>query len=244
MAPFRPSNLNKREYPGNGNVIGPTTEVTCVQVDTVCEQCYVSKDSCQLYEILGCRCMFCACPCCCNVCQCDCHVCTRTTPSGMWKTSEQYEAKSRDAWGDSTCTTDPAVCVCCVSQGCSDLGNYCDCQGFYFCCNTGASCKLFVAPSCAEVQRGWPARADANTVATSVMGSYSYFVPGLGDLANSYSCRSYWDSYQSSVYYSDSRNPTQSVACGYDFVNGTQVGYCFVFSGTPSLPIRSFRCSP
>ena len=49
MAPFRPSNLNKRAYPGNAGVIGPTTEPTSTtSTATVCSVTTDVCDTCAL----------------------------------------------------------------------------------------------------------------------------------------------------------------------------------------------------
>lgn len=196
MAPFRPTNLNKKAYPGNANVIGPTvtasvgyTTTTCCSTVNVCTACVcLGTDIC-----LGCRYFGgCACPCCDACCSCPCTVCTRTIPSGMWSTSEQLEAAQRDAWGSSTCSAGSATCLSSTNKGitcCS--GVITDCKGYYVCLS-GAT-KWFVSPVCTEVTRAWASRNDAVTVSNSCMGSLGWFVPDCAQLKSVFLCKTYYD---------------------------------------------------
>lgn len=134
MPTFRPANLNKRAYPGNASVVGPTLTATVGFTTTTCCTC-VSQicGACTETLSLGCRCgtichPFCHCCCCCS-----CTVCARTTPSGRWKASEQYEARIRDAWGDSTCSNTAATGFCSACCGtCTTSGT--DYKGFFINC--------------------------------------------------------------------------------------------------------------
>lgn len=199
MAPFRPTNINKRLYPGNGNIIGPTniptvgfTTTTCCSSTNVCSACC-------LQNILGCRCTFCACPCCNVCCSCSCTVCTRTCSSGIWKSSEQSSSSIRGAWGPSTCSSGAATCLCCTS-----VGNTClsaaiaDCLGFFYCCGPSTN-KFFVSPSCTQTGGvNWYSRGQAVSNANAQMGSLGWFVPDGGQLGSGSACRGYWDSFASS----------------------------------------------
>jgi len=133
MPPFRPANLNKRAYPGNASVIGPTCTATLGITTTTCCSCILSLGSnCPAGPVLGCRCTFVFAPSCCFVCGCPCTVCDRTIPSGRWKVSEQYEAKTRDAWGDDSCSCGGATCLCNICPGSSITSPACvDMKGFH-----------------------------------------------------------------------------------------------------------------
>ncbi len=136
MPPFRPANLNKRAYPGNASIIGPTCTATLGITTTTCCTSTACCAACCLSPLcLGCRCGGgCACPCCCIVCSCNCTVCARTIPSGRWKASEQYEARTRDAWGDTNCVTGAPTCLCCTNVGSTcDVGST-DFKGFFINC--------------------------------------------------------------------------------------------------------------
>lgn len=241
MAPFRPANLNKRAYPGNANIIGPTTQATLGVSTTTCFSSTPSCAVCACYPLcLGCRCSFCACPCCNICCSCPCTVCTQTVPSGMWSVSEQYEARTRNAWGSTvTCVTGSATCLCCTGVGFANITNIVDCGGFFICCGPTTN-KWFVAPSSTEVSRVWTSCGDAVTVANSTIGVCGWFVPTVSQLLNpGWSCRSYWDSYTVSRYWSSTQ-----------FDGGDAVHVCFNnhgFTGninkTSIYPVRAFRCT-
>lgn len=240
MAPFRPSNLNKRAYPGNANVIGPTTKATLGINTTTCNTfisvvCGAASES----FTLGCRFSTCTCPFCHCCCYCSCTVCTRTVPAGLWSSSEQYEARTRDAWGDTNCVTGTTLGCCSACCGTySSTGP--DYKGFYVCCEAGVQ-KWFVAPSCTQVVRSWYSNADAATVATSTMGSCSWFTPDCQALKTAgFSCRSYWDTY-SNCYWSSSQFRGSRAWC-VDMTNGsTGYGYWGGLSKDNAIPVRAVR---
>lgn len=209
MPPFRPANLNKRAYPGNASVIGPTCTATVGFTTTSCCSSTASCAACSEQNVLGCRCTFCACPCCNVCCSCPQTLCDRTVPSGRWKASEQYEARTRDAWGDDTCSCGGATCLCSTNIGiaCTGVAGVNDCQGFFICCGP-STCKWFVAPSCTQITTNWRGGSgctDAINCANSLMGSCGWFVPSCGQMQNpGYCCRTYWDTYNSSSYWTTS----------------------------------------
>lgn len=220
MPPFRPANLNKRSYPGNASVIGPTCATTLGITTTTCCS---STASCGAAggpdNVLGCRFTHCCCSFCNICCSCPCTVCDRTIPSGRWKVSEQYEARTRDAWGNDNCVTGSPTCLCCTNVG-TCVGPQCvDCKGFFICCGP-STCKWFVAPSCTQVSRDWHSRNDLITVTNSCMGSCGWFLPTICQLSDpGYCCRSYWDSFTCSSYYSNTEN-TNFDAFFLDMSNG------------------------
>lgn len=247
MAPFRPTNLNKRAYPGNANVIGPTRQATCCPTTTTCYQCYSNVFGATSAEIftLGCRCTTQTCPFCHCCCCCTCTVCTRTIPSGIWSSSEQYEARKRDAWSASSCSNTAPIGYCSACCGTlTSVGS--DCGGFYICCGPSTQ-KWFVAPSCTQVAVNFSSRNNAVTCANSLMGSLGWFIPTISQLQNpGYFCRSYWDTFTSGLYYSNTSyivhhygQGSNTWGCIVNFSNGA-LGACV--SGTVNQ-VRAFRCT-
>lgn len=197
MPPFRPANLNKRAYPGNASVIGPTRTATLGITTTTCCSSTDTCGACTDTICLGCRCTFCACPFCKICCSCLCTVSVRTVPSGRWKASEQYEARTRDAWENSTnCVTGSPTCLCCTNVGFACTSNISDCKGFFICCGPSTN-KWFVAPACTQVSRDWYSRNDGVVSANNCMGSCGWFLPNCAQAQSFGSCSDYWDSYAS-----------------------------------------------
>ena len=201
MAPFRPTNINKRAYPGNASVIGPgiaatvgiSTSVSTSTFGPVCGTCVCLQGA----ICLGCRYFGgCACPCCCEVCTCNVTCFDRTVPSGIWKSSEVYTARLENTWGGDTSSTDAPVCVNKTCVGITDCsGSITDCKGYFICCGPTTE-KWFVAPESTEVTRDFYGRVDAVTCADTQMGACGWFVPCIGQLQNpGFTCRTYWDTY-------------------------------------------------
>ena len=247
MPPFRPANLNKRAYPGNASVIGPTLTATLGFTTTTCCSSTICCGACNEQNVLGCRFTFCACPCCNVCCSCSQTLCDRTIPSGKWKASEQYEARSRNAWGDDTCSCGAASCLCSTANGCVCVGvtQITDCKGFFICCGP-STCKWFVAPACTQVSANWYSTGNAVTCANSLMGSCGWFVPDIGVMSDpGYNCRTYWDSYCLTSYWSSSETNAGRAPC----INMTNGVTCSHF--TPHAPsgkqsggcVRAFRCT-
>lgn len=110
--------------------------------------------------------------------------------------------------------------------------------GYVICKSTGIA--WIVAPISSEVSRNWYSRNDANTRAQQVSGCTGWFVPSCNQLQSpGYACRTYWDSYSSSAYWSSTENyPGSYDALYVNFTNS------FLNTGLKSTPIcvRSFRC--
>jgi len=128
--------------------------------------------------------------------------------------------------------------------------------GFLIC--KASPVRWVVSPSSSEVSRNWYSRNDANTTAQSVSGCTGWFVPSCAQLQNpGYVCRTYWDSYTATSYYSNTENSTYW-AWSINLSTGLpQSPLGFWPPGVPnpvspfgiicggkagSLPIRSFRC--
>ena len=105
-------------------------------------------------------------------------------------------------------------------------------------CKNGGLAWL-VAPISTEVSRTWYCREDAVTRAIAVTSlTTGWFVPTIGQLQNpGYLCRSFWDSYSSTVYWSSTEN-NSSLTCFMYLFNGN------AYNGNKPCPgcVRAFRC--
>ena len=236
MAPFRPSNLNKRAYPGNASVIGPTSTTTCSASTTCCCETRTCKDACQTYPLnLGCRCCCCGCPCCqINTC-CECTVCTRTQSKGMWKTSEVYTAREADEWGDSTSSNTPEGIVNTVGTGVTDITVQKDFKGFYIKSNCA-----FVSPNAYQVGSNWHNRNNAVTCSNTLV-SCSWFIPSCDWYKQIGSpCRTYWDQYVDNYWTDTEANGQWAYVIGMN--NGTAFNYAqYKTRGKTSRALRTTR---
>lgn len=251
MAPFRPQNLNKRAYPGNANVIGPTVQATVgLSTTTVCSSTNVCG-ACACQTPLGCRCFFCACPCCDICCSCLVTTCTSSVPSGMWSSSEQYEASTRNAWGSGiTTTAGLSTCLCSTNAGYACTTNSTDCKGFFSCCGPG-TVKWFVSPDCAQyfppgspaAGDSWESRGTGVTCANTVMGSCGWFIAGISTMYGLAQCGSYW-SYPNGQYgfWSDTLG---SCINGYQYawITNMQRNCQEVVTFAKNIAARAVRCT-
>lgn len=232
MAPCKPTNLNKRAYPGNASVIGPTRQTTCSGTSTTCCSFIgVCCGSASISWTLGCRCQPASCPCC-RCCRCcTCTVCDRTIPSGRWKSSEQWEAKKRDAWGPDTCSSTAPIGYT-TDNG--TISSTVDCYGILI-CNSGGTRWLFAVTG--YYQSNWYNR---NGVLSCVLGGSGWFVPTCDQLKNpGYTCRYYWAGGRGRLWSSTdfSANAAWSVYVDNFYRGGTGRGDAK--SGT--LPVVAFR---
>ena len=201
MSPFRPTNINKRQYPGNANVIGPTTKASLNCSTTYCCSSTNVVGSCIGPDnILGCRYTYCYCPCCNVCCRCLETNCTKCVPSGMYSLPEQSCAAISNAWGTgSNVSCGDPVCLCCTSVGAVSVsGAIGDCYGFYVACV--APNKMFLAQNSTEAfsawcgtspTSGWTAVSNAN----STLGSRGWCIFSESQASSAWGGRSYWDSY-------------------------------------------------
>tara|TARA_Y100000004_G_scaffold153615_1_gene177424 strand:- start:7475 stop:8287 length:813 start_codon:yes stop_codon:yes gene_type:complete len=211
MAPFRPSNLNKRAYPGNAGVIGPTTEPT--STTSTATVCSVTTDVCDTCACLGtaiclgCR-YFGGCG---SRCYDSCRCCTETTTnitfkSGMYSINQQNTFKADNKWGSGISTSAGAETeFCTITKGIANTsGTQTDCKGYYIAQGDyngcPASTKWFVTPSTYECPQQFQSPSGTNTNWNSVncsnvnLGSCGWFVPDAPFLRNpGWTCRSYWD---------------------------------------------------
>ena len=105
-------------------------------------------------------------------------------------------------------------------------------------CKNGGLAWL-VAPISTEVSRTWYCREDAVTRAIAVTSvTTGWFVPCIGQLQNpGYLCRSFWDSYSSTLYWS-STEFNCSDACILNFTTGN-TNNC---NNSYTTCVRAFRC--
>ena len=113
-------------------------------------------------------------------------------------------------------------------------------NGGYLICRTGGGVAWIVAPASSEVSRDFSTRNDAVITATECTGPTDWFIPSCIQLSNpGYLCRTYWDSYSVTDYWS---NTAYLVGGSYgwyvSFVNG-DIGR---FSQSTTLCSRAFRC--
>jgi hypothetical protein len=87
-----------------------------------------------------------------------------------------------------------------------------------------------VAPSTAQVGSTWPmgyCNGDSGATpnqAQRITGRSGWFIPDVGMLQTAYSCRTYWDTYSSSRYWSSTEG-TDANACNVNLVIGTTGAY-------------------
>ena len=110
-------------------------------------------------------------------------------------------------------------------------------EGGYAICTSGGTVWV-VAPNTSEVSRTWYCRDDANTTAQQVSGCTGWFVPSIGQLQNpGYTCRTYWDSYSSTSYWSSTE-----FSSTYAWNVGFFSGLTFNCNKTNVRCVRAFRC--
>lgn len=116
---------------------------------------------------------------------------------------------------------------------CSSLTNF---GGNLIC--RASSINWIASPYTSEVSRTWYCRNDANTRAQQVSGCTGWFIPTIEQLSNpGFTCRTYWDSYSFTTYWSSTECSVNYVPC-INFFNGG--GGCNPKS--ISTCVRSFRC--
>ena len=83
-----------------------------------------------------------------------------------------------------------------------------------------------VAPSTAQASSSWPmgyCNGDSGSTpnqAQRITGRSGWFIPDIGMLQTAYVCRSYWDTYCTSIYWS-STEVSPDFACRVGFSNGS-----------------------
>lgn len=130
-----------------------------------------------------------------------------------------------------------------TSLGCSYEGGYAICLSPTQSNNiSGVGVVWIVAPNTSEVSRTWYIRNDAVTTAQSVSGCTGWFIPTILQLQNpGYACRTYWDSYNCTVYWSSSE-VGGSRAWRMSMCNGSAISGFPTNSKGNTYCVRAFRC--
>jgi hypothetical protein len=135
--------------------------------------------------------------------------------------------------------TSNQVCnICCVHYNagirCCALGSLV--EGGYLYAKHG-SVGWIVACSSRQVGRSWANRADAVTVAEASNACGDWFVPSRTDLQYAQDCKSFWDSFSSALYWSNTDRDA-TFAWNVSFYRGDVNGTCFK---TNVNCVRAFR---
>lgn len=142
-----------------------------------------------------------------------------------------------------------------VSQAITKLSGMKDADINWSTCNVGCTVRgggnviyksggiiWIVAPSTAQVQSTWPmgyCNGDSGVSpnqAQRITGRSGWFIPDIGMLQTAYSCRSYWDTYSSTFYWSSTETSALG-ACSVSFNYGGAYSYSKGFSRC----VRPFR---
>ena len=141
--------------------------------------------------------------------------------------------------------TSNQVCnICCIHYNaglrCCALGSLVE-GGYLF--NKDGNIAWIVACASRQVSRVWASRGDAVTVAQAGNACGDWFVPSRIDLQLGHDCKSFWDSFSSSYYWSSTVYSTRYV--GYSWVvhfnSGTIYGGLYAGYQNRSYPVRAFR---
>ena len=130
------------------------------------------------------------------------------------------------------------VCnICCIHYNaglrCCALGSLVE-GGYLFAKRGGIG--WIVACSSRQVSRAWASRADAVTVAQASDACGDWFVPSRTDLQLGSDCKSFWDSFSSSSYWS-STEYNATLTWGVRFDTNDVIGR----SKTSTYCARAFR---
>ena len=117
--------------------------------------------------------------------------------------------------------TSNQVCnICCIHYNaglrCCALGSLVE-GGYLF--NKDGSIAWIVACASRQVSRVWASRADAVTVAQAGNACGDWFVPSRTDLQLGHDCKSFWDSFSSTNYWSSTECGAPYAWC-VNFLNG------------------------
>ena len=136
--------------------------------------------------------------------------------------------------------TSNQVCnICCIHYNaglrCCALGSLV--EGGYLYAKRGGIGWIVACSSREVVGRTWYCRADAVTVAEASNACGDWFIPSRTDLQLGHDCKSFWDSFSSTNYWSSTeRNATYAWRVGFangylTSLNGKQNTFC----------VRAFR---
>jgi hypothetical protein len=158
--------------------------------------------------------------------------------SGTWRDASTVCVNDSGTWREiaTGCINDSGTwrCFGFFSIGNCSLGD--NVEGGYLICKSSGN-AIVVAPSSSQVSRNWYSRNDAVTQANAQAACGDWFVPSCSQLKNpGFTCRTYWDSYASRCYWSNSQD---------DAYNGWlirfQTGPAIGFGKTRTYCVRAFR---
>ena len=108
--------------------------------------------------------------------------------------------------------------------------------GYLICCSSGN--LWIVSPSSTTVARNWYSRNDAVTTANANAACGDWFVPSCAQLKNpGYECRTYWDSYSGTGYWSTTEYNSSRAQLTYVNTNTTHTSL-----KSHTNCVRAFRC--
>jgi hypothetical protein len=125
------------------------------------------------------------------------------------------------------------------------------CGGRLF-CKSGTGIAWIVAPAATQVSATWngttntlvgnkPLVSDWSSLSTALTNGgltpSDWFVPSIAQLQSGYACRTFWDSFSSSYYWSSTEYYATN-ACIVFFNNGNT----YNISKTSTICVRAFRC--
>jgi hypothetical protein len=130
--------------------------------------------------------------------------------------------------------------ICCIHYNaglrCCALGSLVE-GGYLFA--KGGRVAWIVACSSRQVSRIWTSRNDAVTVAEASNACGDWFVPSRTDLQYGHDCKSFWDSFSSTCYWSSTEN-TATGAWYVNFNTGNS-GNVSTIAKTGVRCVRAFR---
>ena len=119
-------------------------------------------------------------------------------------------------------------------------------------CKSGTGIAYIVAPAATQVSATWngttntlvgnkPCVSDWSSLNTALTNGgltpSQWFVPSITQLQSGYACRTYWDSFSSSIYWSSTEGGAAN-ACFVNFTNGNSS----FGTKTNTYCVRAFRC--
>ena len=124
-------------------------------------------------------------------------------------------------------------------------------------CKNGLGTAFIVAPASTQVASVWngaltgfvgnkPCVSDWPSLCTALINGgltpSQWFVPSLAQLQSGYACRTYWDSFTSTYYWS-STECNSNYASDLGFGSGGDTSRAFKATACGSIfPVRAFRC--
>tara|TARA_B100000085_G_scaffold236602_1_gene225298 strand:- start:124 stop:912 length:789 start_codon:yes stop_codon:yes gene_type:complete len=157
-------------------------------------------------------------------------------PSGaMDSNKDTYVVVDAGAFVGEDGTSSPAITTYNFTTETVNLGDAY--QGGYLICNQ-STILWVVAPASTQLQTTWANRGTAVDNAQAQAACGDWFVPTISQMQNpGYTCRTYWDSYDSAMYWSNTEHNSGG-AWRISMSDGTTNAN----AKTDSYRVRAFRC--